>query len=72
MDEGWMFGTLIGAIVLAFIVGIASMVEADNDYKDLCHARGGEVIIGANPRLCRDGDLLINVYKENQNGGQQQ
>lgn len=66
--QEWTFFGLVASVVVVFACAIGSAVKADNDYANACHARGGEVIIGASPKLCRDGDKLINVYKGVQNG----
>lgn len=62
--EDYCMAGFIVFILALFGGGIAASVAESNKYADLCHKKGGEVVWGANQKLCRDGNVLLNVYKE--------
>ncbi|QYW06564.1 hypothetical protein uav_034 [Pseudomonas phage UAVern] len=62
--EDWCMAGFLAFLVILFGGGITCSVMESKKYADLCHAKGGEVVSGANQKLCRDGDVLLNVYKE--------
>lgn len=55
--------------VFLFISALGSAIYyaagEEKAYSNLCNSKGGEVVkVAGGPNLCRDGNTLINVYKE--------
>ena len=62
--EEWLLTLCCVALVAALGLAVTLGIQSDIKYRDMCHARGGEPVMSASPKLCRDGNTLINVYKE--------